>query len=523
MNPAVPELVRCLVVEEGGGHAVVLALALVAGGCGSSSSAPPQGDAGTDAGPPPPAEVTFPAKFLWGTATAAFQVEKGDSHTDWAHWVAIAGKVKNGDLPDVGGPDALNHEDDDVGALKSSGQNAYRFSIEWARLYPTLADFTADTPDPAGIASYDALLTKLQAAGITPVVTLMHFALPDYLDDVTQAAQPQGWEQQMTSDLFVQYCSRIAKRWGDKIDYWVTLNEPLVNALLGYLQASYPPGVFFDINRTLAVVKAEARVHTRAYDAIHAADTVDADGDGSAALVSIAAHQRTFHPEDPTSADDVAATQRVEYLWNRWFFNVIVKGDWDDDFDGNVTGPNDKQADPSLKGRADYLGVNYYSDTLISAHRGIIIPVINAAVQQDHLPTGRPETDTAWDIYPEGFGAVLDEAASYQLPILVTENGLADRNDENRPRFLAEHLYQLGWAIQRGAIVRGYMHWALMDNFEWISGFCPKFGFFSVDPVTAARTARPSAALYGRIVQAGKVSTADILALPPYAPPTLCN
>jgi beta-glucosidase/6-phospho-beta-glucosidase/beta-galactosidase len=493
-------------------------------GCGSSSAAPPAGgDAGPDAGPPAPAEVSFPAKFLWGSATAAFQVEKGDSHTDWAHWVAMPGKIKNGDVPDVGGPDALNHEDDDIAALKGSGQNAYRFSIEWARLYPTAAAFSADTPDPTAVAAYDALLTKLVAAGITPVVTLMHFALPDYLDDVTQPTQPQGWEVQATSDMFVQYASRIAARWGSKVDYWVTLNEPLVDALLGYLQASYPPGVFFDINRTLAVIKAEAVAHTRAYDAIHAADTVDADGDGVAALVSVAAHQRTFHPLDPASADDAAAVVRVEYLWNRWFLNVIVKGDWDDNLNGNLTDPGDKQADPSLKGRADYIGVNYYSDTLVSAHRGIVIPVINAAVQQDHLPTGRPETDVAWDIYPEGFGTVLDEAATYGRPILVTENGLADRADRNRPRFLMEHLYQLGWAIQRGADVRGYLHWSLMDNFEWISGFCPKFGFDSVDPVTAARTARPSADVYGRVIQAGKVSTSDIQPLAPYATPTICN
>jgi beta-galactosidase len=239
--------------------------------------------------------------------------------------------------------------------------------------------------------------------------------------------------------------------------------------------------------------------------------------------VSVAAHQRTFHPLDPSSADDIAAALHVEYIWNRWFLNVIVKGDWDDNLDGNLTDPADRTGDPTLKGRADYIGVNYYSDTLISAHKGIVIPVINAAVQQDHLPTGRPRTDVSWDIYPEGFGTVLDEAASYGLPIVVTENGIADHADANRSRFVAEHLYQLGWAIQRGADIRGYMHWALMDNFEWVSGFCPKFGFSSVDPSTSARTARPSAAFYKQIIQAGKVSLTDIAALPPYASPTPCN
>jgi beta-galactosidase len=270
-------------------------------------------------------------------------------------------------------------------------------------------------------------------------------------------------------------------------------------------------------------VKAEAVVHTRCYDAVHAADTVDADGDGIAAWVSVAAHLRTFHPEDATSADDAAAATHVEYVWNRWFLNVIVKGDWDDDLNGDLTGPSDRTADPTLKGRADYIGVNYYSDTLVSAHHGLVVPPpVNAAFVLDHMPTGRPRTDVAWDIYPEGFGTVLDEAATYGRPIVVTENGIADSADANRPRFLAEHLYQLGWAMQRGADVRGYFHWATMDNFEWINGFCPKFGFYSVDPATGARTARPSAAEYQRFVAASSVAKTDVDGEPPYVAPQSC-
>ncbi len=473
--------------------------------------------------PAPPTVVTFPAKFLWGTATAAFQVEKGDLHTDWAHWVATPGKIKNGDLPDVGGPDALAHVDDDIAALRSTSQNAYRFSIEWGRMYPTRAAFDADTPDPVAVAAYDDLLQKLHAAGITPMVTLHHFAFPDWLDDITQPMQPQGWERPETLGLFTEWCRRIAKRWGGRVDWWATINEPLVNAVLGYVQGGSPPGVVLDVNRALDVVKAEAIAHARAFDAIHQADTIDADGDGHAAWVSVAKHQRTFHPLDPTDADDAAATTHLAYIWNQWFLNAIVRGDWDDNLDGNLTTAGDRTADPSLKGRVDYIGVNYYSDTLVSAHRGLVLPVINLAIIQDHLPTDRPKTDVAWDIYPEGFGAVLDEAASYGMPIVVTENGLADGADANRARFVAEHLFQLGLAIGRGADVRGYFHWALMDNFEWSSGFCPKFGFFSVDPVTAARKARPSAATYKGIITSSRVQQSDIDALPPYAPPNACN
>ncbi len=493
---------------------------IICASCKSSSGDTPSAG---DAGVPPPAEVTFPAGFLWGSSTAAYQVEKGITASDWSHWVELTGKIKNGDKPDLGGADALAHVDDDVKLLKDSAQNAYRFSIEWSRIYPTRAAFDADMPSQPALDAYDALLAKLKAASIKPMVTLVHFSLPDYLSDVAKPMEPQGWERPETTDLFVQFCSRMAKHFGDRVDWWVTINEPLNAALGGYLQGSFPPGVALETTRLFNVVKAEAVAHTKAFDAIHAADTIDADGDGAAAMVSIAAHQRTFHASDPSEPDDVAAAARTQYIWNRWLLNAIVKGDWDDDLDGTLTGPKDKTADPALKGRVDYVGMNYYSDTLISAHRGIIIPVINASPIFDHAPTGRPESDFAWDIYPEGFGTVLDELKQYAKPVVVTENGIADARDVNRARFLTEHLYQLGWAIQRGVDVRGYFHWSLVDNFEWANGYCPKFGFASVDKATGARTARPSLGVYQRIITAAKVRTADIDALPPYVPPVLCE
>lgn len=473
-----------------------------------------------------PTEVTFPADFLWGTATAAFQVEKDDSNTDWAAWAATPGKISNGDNPNDGGDDALEHIAGDVALMASEGLNAYRFSIEWARLYPTQAAFDADQPDPAAVAAYDGLIQALVAAHITPMVTLLHYALPNWLDDALDGGSPEGWENQVTSDDFVLFCQRMGTRWGKNVDYWITLNEPINVMLGGYLQGSFPPGIYIDFDRTFAGIRAEARAHAKCYDALHAADTTDADGDGKAALVSYAAHMRTYHPYDPTDPNDIAAAARVKYLANDWFLNAVVKGNWDDgfdDYDGGYNGPNDAVGDPSLIGRLDYVGVNYYSDTLISASQGLVLPVINAAIYQANLPTKRPKTDFEWDIYPEGFGTVLDEAAGYGLPIIVTENGVADRNDVMRGRFLAEHLLQLGAANGRGDDVRGYFHWSFLDNFEWNSGFCPKFGLHAVEPSTGARTARASANLYSSIIRSGKLTQAQIDALPPYGAPTFCE
>ncbi len=476
---------------------------------------------GRDAGPP--SSVTFPADFLWGSSTAGFQVEKGDDNTDWSAWVAVSGHIANGDSPDVGGPDALNHIAEDVADLVASGQNTYRFSLEWARIYPTLSSFTSDTPDPAAITAYGNLLSALVAAHIRPVVTLDHYTLPKYVDDITDPTKPQGWELASTSTMFVEFCSRMAKRWGGQVDYWLTVNEPLVLAVGGYLAGSIPPGVVLDVDRTIASIKAQTLVHVKAYDAIHAADTIDADGDGKAALVSLAKHQRTFHPADPTSAGDTTATTHIEYLWNQWFYNVVVLGNWDDDFDGNYTGPNDHMNDPSLKGRADFVGINYYSDTLVSSTGFPYIGApVNASFQETNLPTTRPKTDEDWDIYAEGLGTVVDEARElWKLPILITENGIADHADVNRPRFLYDHLYQLGWAMQRGADVIGYIHWASVDNFEWADGYCPKYGLYSYDPTTGARTAKKSAKEYETIIKAKEVTLEQLNASPAYVSSTM--
>jgi beta-glucosidase/6-phospho-beta-glucosidase/beta-galactosidase len=259
------------------------------------------------------------------------------------------------------------------------------------------------------------------------------------------------------------------------------------------------------------------RAHAKCFDQIHANDPV--------ARVGPAMHQRAVEAADPSDPDDAAAVMRVRYVNNLWFLNAIVKGDWDGDADGSLDGPDDRRADPALIHRADFVGVNYYSVARVSAHLGVVLPPpVSAAVTLDHLADDRPKTDFVWDIYPEGLAVVLEEAKGYGLPIVVTENGLADAADANRARFIAEHLYQLGLALSRGADVRGYFHWSLYDNFEWASGFCPKFGLYAIDRPSAARVERRSVATYRSIAQAGRVSPADVAATPGYtAPATRCE
>jgi beta-glucosidase len=488
-------------------------LAAVVVACSSSKTADPASE---------PASVSFGTPFLWGSASAGFQVEKDLPPTDWGTWVKTPGKIKNGDDPNKGGADALAHIDEDVALLVASGQNAYRFSIEWARLYPTRAAFDADQVDLTAVAAYDKLFAALRSAKITPLVTMQHFALPAYLSDPSKSAEPQGWERPETVTLFGTWCGRVAARWGGEVDWWATINEPLVNPIAGYIQGSFPPGLLLNVDRALAAGRNEARAHAKCFDAIKAGDTKDVDGDGKASMVGIVHNTPAIEPEDPTYPDDVAAATRVRYVNNQWILNAIVRGDWDDDFDGTYDGPKDKRADPELVGRSDYLGINYYS-ALIASVNGIQIPTVNAGIRQDHLPTDRPKTDFHWDIHPKGFRMVLDEAKVYGLPVVITENGIADSNDANRGRFLLEHLYELGRAKADGMDIRGYFYWSLLDNFEWASGFCPRFGLHSVDRVTGARVARPSVQIYAKVARTGVVTKDDIAAQPPYAPPAYCD
>ena len=472
--------------------------------------------------PSEPAEVSFGSSFLWGSATAGFQIEKGLPNTDWGSWVRTPGKIKGGDNPDIGGADALAHIDEDVALLVAANQNAYRFSIEWARIYPTRAAFDADQPDLTAIASYDKLFAALKNAKITPMVTLQHFALPDYLSDPKKPTEPQGWERTESIEMFGTWCKRMGTRWGGSVDWWATINEPIVSPIAGYIQGAFPPGLILDVQRALLVGRNEARAHGKCFDALKTSDTVDIDGDGKTSMVGIVQHQRAVEPEDPTYPDDVAAAERVRYVNNLWIFNAVVKGAWDDDFNGDLDGPNDKKVDPELVGRSDYLGINYYS-ALWAGVNGIKIPVIDAAIRQDHLPNDRPKTDFHWDIYPKGFRIILDEVKGYGLPIVITENGIADSQDTNRARFVLEHLYELGRAKADGMDIRGYFYWSLLDNFEWASGFCPRFGLHSVDRTTAARTARASVQTYARVSRSGVITKKEIDALPAYGPPAYCD
>jgi beta-glucosidase len=305
----------------------------------------------------------------------------------------------------------------------------------------------------------------------------------------------------------------------------------VVNLAAGYVLGTHPPDrSLADVNgldRVEHAAKNMVYAHARAFDALHAMDTADADGDGKPALVSIAFHQRVFTAkpsDDPTLlAANQAASDQLHYVNNLVLLNAVWKGDLDYDLDGKLDGPNDKSADPTLAGRLDWIGVNYYGISQVIALGKSSIGPFTGIPLTTSLDTDNPKTEYGWDIYPDGFRTVLDEVQPLGLPIYITENGIADSTDAQRPRFLADHLYALEKAAQDGLPIRGYFHWSTIDNFEWSGGYCPRFGLFTVDYSDPMRTrsARPSADVYRTIIDARAVDPSLFQTYPSYPDPSM--
>lgn len=502
---------------------------------------------------PPPATIEpfdpnprgrFPQGFLWGSATAPYQIEGGLSNTDWGAWERMPGRILGGDRADDG-PRSLELYAADLDALVASGQNSYRFGVEWARVFPSrtawnacraaasmpLSQFTAACRAAAsaeGVGYYHRVLRAMADRRLVPMVTLQHFTLPDYLNDINADAGVQGWNRPEIIDEFAVWARFVGAEYGAEVDWWVTINEPVVTVAGGFLQGVFPPGRSADFTSARTIIRNMTLAHAKAYDALHEADTVSASvgadaGGARPCMVSIASHNRVFRANNPTRAEDLVAAETTQYVNNRLMLNAIVFGDLDGDADGDLDGPEDRRNDPSLRARADYVGVNYYGLSLV---RGIsIIPILRGLPEQVGLPTPLPKSDLAWDIYPQGMLLVLRELTRYNLPVLITENGVADRVGVNRQRFLAEHLAVMSRAIREGVDIRGYYHWSIVDNFEWAEGFCPRFGLYTVNFNDPSRTRVPTAAagLYRQIIAAGEVSDALLNGLAPYQPPRLCH
>ena len=477
----------------------------------------------------------FPRDFLWGTAIAAFQTEAGghpsnaDRRSDWWVWShdrenIDQGRV-SGDLVERGPGHWRLYRRDAALARSRLGASAFRLSIEWSRLFPT-SPGAARTPrqldrvvDKSAARHYAAELRAIRARGMTPMVTLNHFTLPTWLhdplavrsafagvgpDDPIPHLERGGWLDKRTVDQFGRFAAWAAWRYGQLVDLWVTINEPMVVAVNGYVNVPgafagwFPPGVY-SVPAAVLAVRNLAKANAVGYDAVHRQDRH--------ARVGPVQNMIAFTPADPSSAVDRRGARHADYVFNRVFLNAAVRG-WDDaNVDGHIA-PGERRAD--LRGRADFIGVNYYFRSRVTGLPG---PVSSTVSLFDFLPAQTYRyrlaptlppcptecTDFGAEIYPRGFRTVLREAGTYRLPVYVTENGLADADDDMRAKYLVDHLRVLRGAMRAGlARVKGYFAWSLMDNFEWAAGYYPKFGFFTIN-----RHERPSARVFRRITRLG--------------------
>jgi beta-glucosidase len=407
-----------------------------------------------------------PAPFLWGAATSAYQVE-GALANDWTEWES-RGKLKAAGVRCGRGAGHRERWRSDLALLPTIGANAYRFSIEWSRLEPEPGRF-----DPAALEHDRRIVDFLADLGIEPLVTLHHYTHPPWF------WEKGGWEEPQSIAWFARLARFVADALGSRVRLWVTSNEPITFLLGGYIAGVIPPGKksFAAAGRALEHLLG---AHVEAAEAIREV-VPDARFGFAHNMLAFALDRRL-----------VAAAER---LYNVALLEAVATGrmDWNIPSEGRVV--FDVAALPPAN---DFIGVNYYSRAHLR-FRPSSNPKVEYAFRD---PGGRGLTDTGWEVYPQGLERVIRTAASSGLPILMTENGIATENDRRRCDFLREHTLVLAHLWEAGLPIEGYFYWSLLDNFEWLEGFRPRFGLFGVDYATFARRRRPSADLFASLGKA---------------------
>ncbi len=393
-------------------------------------------------------KLEFPKGFLWGAATSAHQVE-GNNRNDWTEWEAVnaerLSKENGGKYPPenfISGRacDHYNRFREDFDIAKSLGHNANRFSIEWSRIEPEEGKW-----DEKEIEHYREVIKALRERGIEPFVTIWHWTLPVWLRD------KGGVLSTNFPEYFKKYAKKIASELGSEIQFWITVNEPEIYAMNSYLRGKWPPQRK-SLRLYIRVMRNLAEAHRSAYKTIH--------NDHPEAKVGAATNLSYFEAGSGT------ANQLLKWLaeryWNYYFLRKTTA-------------------------YFDFIGLNYYFHNRI--YYGF------------NKNVNKIISDLGWEVYPDGLYHVLKDLAELKKPIYITENGMADAKDLYRADFIKNSLKNIHKAMSENADVRGYLHWSLLDNFEWESGFGPRFGLVEMDYKTLERRIRQSAYEYAKIAK----------------------
>ncbi|MEK7614349.1 MAG: glycoside hydrolase family 1 protein [Patescibacteria group bacterium] len=420
----------------------------------------------------------FPKNFLWGASTSAHQVE-GNTSNDWTEWeknnasrLAKESRGKFGHLPNwkeiekeatdlnnyISGRacDHYNRYREDFDLAKSLGHNAHRFSIEWSRIEPEEGKF-----DEREIEHYRQVLIALKERGLEPFVTLWHWTNPLWV------SKDGGWENKKTTARFLRYAERITKEYKNLVKFWMPLNEPGTYIGMGYLQGAFPPQKKLGLFSANCAFKNLMSAYGKTYHLIHKQNP-----DASVGISHYAVYMLPYK----------------NHIWNKLLVKVL-------DYIRNWRFLD------SINDTNDFIGIQYYHTDNIKwspffdGKWGFI----------DTKNSNSWTTDVGWDIYPEGIYHFLKRAQKYKKPIYITENGIADKKDFQREKFIKESLKQIARAIGEGADVRGYFYWSLLDNFEWDKGFWPRFGLVEINYETLERKPRSSAYAYKKIIEANEI------------------
>ncbi|MGI9389511.1 MAG: GH1 family beta-glucosidase [Boseongicola sp.] len=423
----------------------------------------------------------FPEDFIFGVATAAYQIE-GSSFgaAGSSHWDTFAATPGNVHLAHDGAVacDHFHNVDADVDLIRDGGFDAYRFSTSWARVMPD-----GRTPNAEGLDFYDRLADSIHARGLRPFLTLYHWDLPSALADVG------GWVNGDIADRFADFTRAVTHRIGDRMDKIATINEPWCIAWLGHFAGAHAPGLR-DIRATSRAMHHVLKAHAQSLQVLRA------EGQQNAGIVL----NFTYSEPATNSPEDIEAAQTFDGIFNRFFADALFHGRYPTDILSALEPhmPDSFQDDlPAIATPVDWLGVNYYTRNVIK------YAATDAWPHYREVPGSLQKTDMDWEIYPEGlhtFLTRLKREYTGEIPIYVTENGMASddvvRNgraeDQLRVGFLNDHMKQVNRAIADGVPVKGYFAWSLLDNFEWACGYEKRFGIVHVDYATQVRTPKDS-------------------------------
>ncbi len=419
----------------------------------------------------------FPESFLFGCATSAFQVE-GHIDNDWERW-AQAGRLKDPQARCGKATDHWNRYEEDFDLLAQMGANAYRMSIEWARVEPEPGVF-----DDEALDRYARMISALRARDIEPFVTLLHFTHPTWFHELSP------WHSPAAPERFAAFTQQVLEAIGDQVGHYTVLNEPNVWLAAAYVEGVAPGGTR-GLSTTVKAAEGLVRAHAAAHRQIKAIA-------GPNAQVGISQNHVRFAPSDRNSRAERAAAKTLADVFNHALVEAMVSGRLQM---GGFPGASKhiSEAERTL----DFIGVNYYSRLFVETK---VLPKPELALFYEDRQ-GMGISDLGWEIYPQGLTEALQEMNGYGLPLYITENGIDDRDDSRRARYIHDHLEAAINAMRRGVDLRGYFHWSLLDNFEWLEAYEPRFGLVHVDYESQVRTPKASAEYFAEVIRNGRLGT----------------